>query len=293
MTRGLPAARPRRSALARLVRGRPTALAALFIIAAALAAALLADAIAPHDPLAPDIARRLEPPGPGRLLGADNFGRDVLSRVIYGARTSLAAGLLSASAAAAAGVLIGAASAMLGGWTDLIVQRITDAFTAFPAVVWALVFAAAFGPSVQMVTIALIVALAPQMVRLMRAKTLEIKEEEYVTAARAAGASGWRIVFRHILPNAAAPAAVLATGFVGEALALEAALSYLGLGVPPPHPSWGRMIYEGAHLYLETAPWLTVFPGLALALVALAFAWLGDALRNAFDPRDARSRGLE
>ncbi len=259
------------------------------IVMVAIACAVGAEVIAPHDPLAHDPQNRFVPPGASFIMGTDNFGRDVFSRVVYGARASLGVGVLSVAIAALLGTALGTASAFAGGRVDLVGQRLTDTLTAFPAIVTALVLVAAFGPSVRMVMIAVVVAFTPQVTRLARARCLEVKEQAYVEAARSVGASGVRIMLRHILPNTAGSVLVLATGYVGQALVLEAALSYLGFGVPPPEPSWGRMIFEGARLYLETAPWLTLFPGLALSLVALSFALLGEALRDTLDPvRPAR-----
>lgn len=272
-------------------RRKPLGAAALVFVLAAVAIALGAEVIAPHDPLAHDTENRFLPPSMSFFMGTDNFGRDVLSRVVYGARASLGVGIVSILIVTVIGTALGILSAFLGGLTDLVGQRLTDALTAFPAVVMALVLVAAFGPSTQMVVIAIVVALTPQMIRVARARCLEVKVQEYVVAARAVGASGLRIMLCHILPNTLGSVLVLGTGYVGQAMVLEAALSYLGFGVPPPEPSWGRMIYEGAHLYLETAPWLTLFPGLALSLVALSFTILGDALRDALDPVSAHFGG--
>ena len=264
---------------------RPAVLISLAIVAAALAAAAFAPSLAPYDPLAPNLSSRLSPPGQGHLLGTDNFGRDVLSRLIYGARASVTVGLVSAAIAAAAGTAAGFVTGYAGGRLDLAGQRVIDALLAFPALVLALVFVASFGPSTPVVIASIATAQAPQMARLARSLCLELKSSDYAAAARAMGGSGWHIATRHILPNAFGPLVALATGFAGEAIVLEAVLGYLGLSVPPPQPSWGRMISEGARRYLESAPWLTIAPGAALSLLALAFAILGDALRDRFDPR--------
>lgn len=264
---------------------KPSTIAALAIVAAALIAAAFAPALAPHDPLAHNLPVRLEPPGGAHPLGTDNFGRDVLSRVIYGSRVSVVVGLASAALAALVGTATGLLTGLLGGRVDLLGQRLIDGLLAFPALVLALIFVAAFGPSTAVVIAAVVTALTPQMARLARSLCLELKASDYAMTARAMGASTWHVATRHILPNALGPLVALATGFVGEAIVLEAVLSYLGLGVPPPHPSWGRMISEGSRYYLETAPWLTIVPGAALSLLALAFAILGDAARDALDPR--------
>lgn len=266
-----------------------TLIAASAVLAAGLAVALLAGELAPHDPLQHNLEHRLEPPGATFLLGTDNFGRDVLSRVLHGARVSLLVGLASVVVVTIVGTALGVASAYLGGRADLYGQRVVDALLAFPALVVVLTLVAAFGPSAVVVVVGIVVALTPQMTRLARAQALRAREHEYVIAAEAMGASHRRVMLRHILPDSLPPVLVLATGHIGEAMVLEAALSFLGLGVPPPHPSWGRMISEGAQLYLETAPWLTIVPGLALSILVLGFAFLGDALRDALDPHRVRA----
>jgi peptide/nickel transport system permease protein len=274
-----------RSPAVTLVRRHPAGALALAFLVLCVAVAAFAPRAAPFDPIRHDLERRLVAPGAAHPMGTDAFGRDVLSRVIHGARASLGVALLGVAIVSVLGTAIGVATAHAGGRLDLAVGRVMDALMAFPALVMALVLIAAFGPSSAMVVAAIVLALTPQMARLARARSLELIEQEYLLAARALGASDRRIVLRHLVPHVVPSVVVLATGFVGSALVLEAALSYLGLGLPPPTPSWGRMIFEGAHLYLETAPWLTIFPGLALASVVLAFALLGDALRDALDPR--------
>lgn len=275
---------PLRLRVGRFWARSPVGLVALVLVFAAMAAAFLGPVVTPHDPLAHDLENRLEPPSAQHLMGTDNFGRDVLSRVIHGARNSLTVGLVSVAVVTVLGTLLGVASALAGGSVDLIAQRLVDTLIAFPALVLALVLVAAFGPSTAVVIAAVVVALVPQLMRLARASCLELQGRDHVLAARSLGASAWRIMVRHILPHAIPSVLVLASGFVGKALVLEAALSFLGLGIPPPAPAWGRMIFEGASLYLETAPWLTVFPGLALSLVVVAFALLGDALHDQLDP---------
>jgi peptide/nickel transport system permease protein len=271
----------------RLVREPLTALA-LAVLVASLLVAAFAPAVAPFDPLEHDLSRRLQAPSASHPFGTDAFGRDQLSRVAHGARTSLGVALAGVGLVLLLGTALGTASAFIGGRVDLVTQRLVDTLMAFPALVMALVLIAAFGPSRAMVVLAVVLALTPQLARLARARSLEVLEQEHVLAARALGARGWRVATRHLLPHVVPSVGVLATGYVGTALVLEAALSYLGLGLPPPTPSWGRMIFEGAHLYLETAPWLTIFPGLALSVVVVASALLGDALRDALDPRSAR-----
>ena len=249
-------------------------------VALAIAAALLAGVLAPADPLAQDTARRLEAPSADYLLGSDNFGRDVLSRVLHGARTALAVGVGGVAAGALVGAAVGLASAYRGGWLDLAVQRVVDALLGFPLLALAVVIVVSLGVSVWAVATAIAVALAPQAARLARSSALTVRSAGYVAAARTIGASPARVLLRHVLPHSLGPVLVYATGFVATALAAEAALSYLGLGAPPPTPSWGGMLNEGRE-FLETAPWLTLAPAAALATTAAAFALLGDALGGA------------
>ncbi|MDE2970615.1 MAG: ABC transporter permease [Chloroflexota bacterium] len=255
-----------------LSKGLPAAAVAL-----AIAAALLAGVLAPADPLAQDTARRLEAPSGDYLLGSDNFGRDVLSRVLHGARTALAIGVGGVAAGATVGAAVGLASAYRGGWLDLAVQRVVDALLGFPLLALAVVIVVSLGVSTGAVTTAIAVALAPQAARLARSSALTVRTSGYVAAAVTIGASPTRVLLRHVLPHSLGPVLVYATGFVATALATEAALSYLGLGAPPPTPSWGGMLNEGRE-FLETAPWLTLAPAAALATTAAAFALLGDAL---------------
>lgn len=280
----LPPAATARAALSILLRRHPLAALALAFLVASVFISALAPALAPFDPLEHDLGRRLMAPNGEHLMGTDGFGRDVLSRVMHGARASLFVAFVGVAAAAGVGTLVGVATGFVGGRLDLAVGRLTDTLLAFPALVLALVLVAAFGPSRTLVAVAVAMALTPQLVRIARARCLELLERDHLLAARALGADDRRILVRHLLPNVLPTVIVLATGYVGNALVLEAALSYLGLGLPPPAPAWGRMIFEGAHLYLETAPWLTVFPGLALASVVLASTVLGDGLRDALDP---------
>ncbi len=270
------------------LRGRPLAGVALAVLCTYLVVALFAPAFAPFDPLEHDSTRRLAAPSVSHPMGTDGFGRDQLSRVMHGARASLGVAGLGVLLVLLLGTALGTTSGYLGGRFDLLTQRLADTLLAFPALVMALVLVAAFGPSRAMVVVAIVLAFTPQVARVARARALEIKQHEHVTAARALGAGEARIVSRHVLPHVLPSVTVVATAYLGSALVLEAALSYLGLGLPPPAPSWGRMIFEGAHLYLETAPWLTLFPGLALSLVVVAAALLGDTLRDVLDPRAPR-----
>ena len=260
------------------------ALGALVLVVMGLAA-LFAPLVATHDPLVQDIPNRLHAPGLAFYFGTDEFGRDLFSRVVFGARTSLFVGFGSVALGAVVGTTLGPFSAYVGGRIDLGIQRFIDALQGIPGLVLALAMVVALGASLSNVTIAIGVALLPAVVRIARAQALVVKEEDYVLAARALGASTSRIIFFHILPNSLAPIIVLSTGFLGTAIVIEASLSFLGLGVPPPNPSWGGILQFGARQFQQAAPWLTIFPGLALAIAVFAFNFLGDALRDVMDPR--------
>lgn len=250
-----------------------------------MAAALLADVIVPLDPFSTDPRASLAAPGGTHLLGADFMGRDVLSRIVHGARISLAVAVGATGLGCLLGVVIGLASGYIGGWFDLLVQRVTDIMQALPLLVMALVMAAALGPSLRNTIIAIAIPLIPNVARVIRSNTLSLRELPYVEAAQAIGMSELRIAIRHVLPNTLAPLIVLATAQFGSTILTEASLSFLGLGVPEPYPSWGRMLSESAAEYVRTAPWLVIFPGLAISLVVFATNLLGDALRDILDPR--------
>ena len=255
------------------------------IIFVFLLTALLAGVISPYDPLATNAAHSLAAPGAAHWMGADNFGRDVLSRILHGARISLAVGIGSTLLGCFFGVLLGLFSGYLGGWVDLLVQRLIDILQALPLLVLALVMAAALGPSIQNTIIAIAIPLIPTVARVIRANTLALRELPFVEAARAVGMGDLRIALRHVLPNTLAPLIVLATAQFGSAILTEAALSFLGLGIPEPFPSWGRMLSESAAEYVRTAPWLVIFPGLAISLVVFGTNLFGDAVRDLLDPR--------
>ena len=273
------------SAVMFLARRYPLGAIGGAIMVAFLLTALLAGLIAPYDPLATNSAHHLARPGADHWMGADNFGRDVLSRILHGARISLAVGIGSTALGCFFGVILGLVSGYLAGWVDLLVQRLIDILQALPILVLALVTAAALGPSIQNTIIAIAIPLIPTVARVIRANTLALRELPFVEAARAIGMSDLRIALRHVLPNTLAPLIVLATAQFGSAILTEAALSFLGLGIPEPFPSWGRMLSESAAEYVRTAPWLVIFPGLAISLVVFGTNLLGDAVRDLLDPR--------
>lgn len=250
-----------------------------------VACALFAELFSTHDPLQTNAAMSLARPGGEMLFGADFMGRDVYSRIVHGARISLAVGVASTLLGGILGVLIGLASGYLLGWFDLLTQRVIDIMQALPLLVMALVMAASLGPSLENTIIAISIPLIPNVARVIRSSTLAIRELPYVEAARAGGMSEVRIAMRHVLPNTLAPFIVLATAQLGAAILVEASLSFLGLGVPEPHPSWGRMLSESAAEYARTAPWLVIFPGIAISLAVFGTNLLGDAVRDALDPR--------
>ncbi|MCB1744650.1 MAG: ABC transporter permease [Gammaproteobacteria bacterium] len=255
------------------------------IFAVFVLCALFADQFAPHDPLQTNAALSLRPPGGDMIMGADAMGRDVFSRLIAGARISLAVGLGSTILGCLIGVIVGLMSGYLLGWFDLISQRIIDIMQALPLLVMALVMAASLGPSLENTVIAISIPLIPHVARVIRSNTLSLREMPFVEAARAAGMSEFRVAVRHVLPNTIAPLIVLATAQLGSAILTEASLSFLGLGIPEPHPSWGRMLSESAAEYVRTAPWLVIFPGIAISLAVFGTNLLGDALRDLLDPR--------
>ena len=263
---------------------RPLGAIGAGIILVMVVVAATADFLAPSDPLATDYAAMLGAPGANHWLGTDTFGRDVLSRMIYGSRTALMVGLGASLIGATLGSLIGVASAYFGGRVDLVVQRIMDVFFAFPVIILALAVVAVLGTGLGNVILAISAPMVPRCARVVRASALSVREMPYVDAARAAGFGHRRIILRHMLPNVMAPILIMATAFLGEAILLEASLSFLGLGVTEPIAAWGLML-RGAVEFAESAPWIAIFPGLAISLAVFGFNLFGDSLRDALDPR--------
>jgi peptide/nickel transport system permease protein len=253
---------------------------ALFLLAAAFA-----PYITVYDPLSTNAAASLAPPSFTHWLGCDFMGRDVYSRIIYGARISLAVSVGSMALGCSLGVTLGLLSGYLGGWFDLVTQRFLEMMQSLPLLVMAIIMAAALGPSLHNTILAIAIPLVPYVARVIRANTLSLREQPFVEAAKAIGMSEIRIAVRHILPNTLAPLIVLATAQLGSTILTESSLSFLGLGVPEPHPSWGRMLSESAAEYVRTAPWLVIFPGAAISFVVFGTNLLGDALRDLLDPR--------
>ncbi|MGH7113033.1 MAG: ABC transporter permease [Stellaceae bacterium] len=266
-------------------RHQPLGTLGMAIVLVILFAGVTSQWIAPYSPTANDFAAMTQPPSWAHWLGTDEFGRDLFSRIIYGARTALIIGFSCAIVGGFAGLVLGVASAYFGGRIDLLIQRVLDILMAFPLIIMALAVVSIFGTGVENVIIAITIPLFPRCARVVRSSALAIREIPYVDAARACGFGHWRIIMRHMVPNVMAPFLILLTAFVGQAILAEAALSYLGLGVQEPVPAWGLMLQGGAEEYATTAPWIAVFPGLAIAVTVFGFSIFGDALRDVLDPK--------
>ncbi len=273
---------------ARLLRTR-LAVPSLAVLVVVVVCAVFAGAISPHDPDRQDYKHVLEKPSRTYLLGTDDLGRDILSRIIFGTRVSVSVGIVAVGIALAIGVPLGLMAAFVGGLIDDAIMRVIDAMSAFPALVLALGISAALRPGLLTVMVAIGVVYIPQFARLARAQALSVREQEFVNSARVLGARPLRLIALHIGPNVAAPIIVQASLRVATAIVTEAGLSFLGVGVPPPASSWGAML-RSSYQYTETAPWLAIFPGAAIFVTVLATNLFGDALRTALDPR-MRGRG--
>jgi len=280
-----PRAGPRAHSLRRLLR-RPAAGIGLTVIIIVVAVALLAPVIAPYDPLATSWTAVRKAPSGAHWLGTDEIGRDVLSRVIWGARASLLAGIVSVLISLSIGVPVGLLAGYAGGKVDMLISRLTDAVLACPFLILAIALAAFLGPSLTNAMIAIGISATPVVIRLTRGQTMAIKAEDFILAARAIGNPPWRIALRHVLPNVVPALIVQATLAIAAAVIAEASLSFLGLGQQPPAPSWGSML-NVAKNYIDNAPWMAVWPGLSIFVLVLSFNLVGDGLRDALDPRDA------
>jgi peptide/nickel transport system permease protein len=274
---------PARLALGRFL-GRPVAVGGLAVIVLFILVAACAPLIAPYDPIATSWSAIRKAPSVAHWMGTDENGRDVLSRIIFGARASLLAGVVSVLIAAGIGVPAGLMAGFAGGWIDALLSRVVDAMLACPFLILAIALAAFLGPDLTNAMIAIGVSTAPRFMRVARAATLDAASNEYVEAARSIGNPAWRVAVRHVLPNIVPPVLVQGTLAIAAAIIAEASLSFLGLGQQPPDPSWGSML-NSAQRFLTQAPWLAVFPGLAIFLCVLSFNLVGDGLRDALDPR--------
>jgi peptide/nickel transport system permease protein len=268
-----------------VVRRQPLGVFGAAVVIIMLVMAIFAPWLTPHNPEANSFEHMLVAPGADFWLGTDQFGRDLLTRIIYGARTALFVGFVAAGVGAIGGLVLGVGSAYFGGKIDLIFQRIMDVFMAFPLIIMALAVVSIFGTGIQNVIFAITIPFIPRCARVVRSNALAIREIPYVDAARAMGFSHLRIILRHMAPNVMAPFLIMLTAFVGQAILIEASLSYLGLGVQEPTPAWGLMLQGGAEEYVESAPWVAVFPGLAITLAVFGFNLFGDAVRDTLDPR--------
>jgi peptide/nickel transport system permease protein len=276
--------------VARLVRRKPLGAVSAVIVCGLVAVAVLAPVLAPRDPYAFNLddrglPNRMQAPSATFLLGTDPLGRDVLSRIVYGARVSLIVGFASVIIGTLLGTTLGLVSGYWEGGLDQVIQRGVDTAMAIPGIVVALAVMSVLGQSLTNIILVIALVIAPGASRVVRGTVLALKQETFIDAAHASGASAGRIVLRHVLPNVFAPILVIATVWLGNAIVIEAALSFLGLGTPPPTPTWGGMLSGEGRRNLETAPYLAVFPGLAISIVVLAFNMLGDALRDLLDPR--------
>lgn len=266
-------------------RQRPVGAAGALVVLLMLVVAVAAPVLAPFDPVAVDFGAMLSPPSSTHWLGTDAFGRDVLSRIIYGSRTALFVGFGSAVFGATAGAILGVGTAYFGGRVDLYLQRVMDIFLSFPLIILALAIVAILGNNLPNLIMAITLPMIPRCALVIRSTALSVREMPYVDAARAAGYGHGRIVLRHMLPNVMAPYLIMLTAFLGQAILLEASLSFLGLGVQEPTAAWGLMLRGAAVEFAEVAPWMAIFPGIAISLAVFAFNLFGDSLRDALDPK--------
>jgi peptide/nickel transport system permease protein len=266
-------------------RKKPLGTAGALVIMVMVVGAVFADVLAQYDPLDTDYAAMLQAPSAAHWLGTDTFGRDILSRIIYGSRTALFVGLGASLLGATIGAIIGVASAYFGGRVDLLVQRLVDIVMSFPIIVLALAVVSILGSGIVNLVLAIAIPFMPRIARVVRSSALAIRETPYVDAARAMGFSHARIIFRHMLPNVMAPYLIMLTAFLGQAILLEASLSFLGLGVTEPTPAWGLMLRGAAVEFAERAPWMGIFPGLAISAAVFGFNLFGDSLRDVLDPK--------
>jgi len=269
----------------KFIRTKPLGAAGAAVILAMMFVAAFAGTLARYDPYQGDYALQFARPSAEHWLGTDEFGRDLLTRIMYGVRIALFVGFTASFAGCTLGALLGVLSAYWGGTVDLLLERLMDILLAFPQLILALAIASILGPAVQNVVVAITIPIVPRVARVVRATALSVKEHQYVEAVQALGAQRRRVVFRHIVPNIMTPYLIMLTAQLGSAILAEAALSYLGLGTADPTPSWGLMLSGSAPLYAEKAPWMAVFPGVAISLGVFGFNLFGDSLRDALDPK--------
>ena len=272
-------------AVARFARTKPLGAAGAVIILGMLALAVFAHVLAPYDPYVGDYGLQFARPSAEHWFGTDEFGRDVLSRIMYGARIALFVGFFASFIGCTIGALLGVVSAYWGGRVDLLLERLMDILLAFPQLILALAIASILGPAVENVVIAISIPVIPRVARVVRSAAMSVKEHAYVEAVQALGASRRRVILQHIIPNVMAPYIIMVTAQLGAAILAEAALSYLGLGAAEPTPSWGLMLSGSAPSYAEKAPWIALFPGIAISLGVFGFNLFGDSLRDALDPK--------
>jgi peptide/nickel transport system permease protein len=272
-------------ATTKFIMTKPLGAVGGFIILVMIFAAFFAPQIAPYDPYELNQSLQFGAPSLSHPFGTDEFGRDLFTRIIYGAKIALIIGFSASLLGATGGAIVGVVSAYIGGKTDLLIQRIVDIMLAFPLLILALAIVSVLGRSTTNLVIAIAIPVIPRTARIVRSSALSAKELVYVEAARAVGSSHIRVMFRHIIPNIMAPYLIILTAQLGSAILTEASLSFLGLGTAEPTPSWGLMLSGGAPLYAEKAPWVAIFPGLAISLAVFGFNLLGDSLRDALDPR--------
>ena len=271
--------------LGRWCKRQPLGAVSAVVLVFIIMVAVFAEFFSPHDPVLKDWANMLTAPDSVFLLGTDQFGRDVLSRIIYGAQTALFVGFTAAFFGSVIGLVLGVTSAYMGGLFDLILQRVLDVFMAFPSIIIALAIVATFGTGTEIVILAITIPMIPNCARVVRSSALALREIPYIDAARSLGFGHARIVMRHMAPNVMAPFLIMLTSFLGQAILLEASLSYLGMGVQEPTPAWGLMLQGGAEEFAESAPWVAIWPGVAISLAVFGFNLFGDGVRDTLDPK--------
>jgi len=288
-TRAVKKSRPPALDLTWKIVRQPIGAIGTAIILVIVITAIFAPLIAPYDPI--QISRdTFHSPSFSHIMGTDDLGRDVFSRVAYGARISLYVGIIAVIFGTLSGAVIGLVSGFFGGWVDLVIQRLVDAILAFPGIVLAMALVSVLGTNTTNALLAIAIVIIPTTARVIRGAVLSVKQNVYIEAAQAIGATPVRVMFRHVLPNVVAPILILVSASLGNAILIEASLSFLGLATQPPDPSWGLMLSGTGRRYMEQAPWLAIFPGLAISLTVLSFNMLGDVIRDVLDPRLRGSR---